>query len=415
MNRSLFRKEVINHQRERLWGDIILAQPLSLQLVTGIIAVILISLIAYLVLGTYTRKETVPGYLVPSQGLVHVHAPQPGTVKELAVEFGDKVQQGDSLIKVRTDQSLEDGATLNVMVINLLDQRKQALKQRIKRHKSRKQARRHYLQSRIQGLESQIDQLTRQRALQVKRKELALNRYEALEALHRDELISDEEYESRYQTMLDQRQRYEQLSQSLLSEHARLEEAHFELDSLTSETAETLDELESEISRLRQQKLQHRGEQAFSIQAPVDGKVTSLQAVVGQRVDHQRPLLAILPEGDELRADLFVPTRAIGFIEPELPVRVRYEAFPHERFGIHESRVNQVAGTILGPHEVDAPIRLDEPVYRVSTRLKSQHLYAFGREMPLQSGMLLEADVLLDERPLYQWILRPLYSLRGTL
>ncbi|MFL4114118.1 hypothetical protein, partial [Pseudomonas aeruginosa] len=34
---------------------------------------------------------------------------------------------------------------------------------------------------------------------------------------------------------------------------------------------------------------------------------------------------------------------------------------------------------------------------------------------PLQSGMLLDADILQDTRRLYEWVLEPLYSLTGKL
>jgi len=38
---------------------------------------------------------------------------------------------------------------------------------------------------------------------------------------------------------------------------------------------------------------------------------------------------------------------------------------------------------------------------------------AYGQAEPLRAGMGVEADLLLDTRPLYQWLLEPIYSLRG--
>jgi len=415
MTGSLFRTEVINHQREKLWGEVTLTQPLSVRLLSGLVATTVVALIVFLTLGTYTRKETVHGYLVPSSGLVRVYAHQPGTVTELLVEPGDTVRQGEALMRISTDKALEDGFALNTLVLDLLDQQKSQLEQRIERHERRREARKAFLHSKIRGHEEQIDQFLRQRKLQSERKALAESRYASLSELHRDSLISDEDYEARYQALLDERQRYEQIGQSLISERARLEDARFELDSLDSDTQETLDQLESEISRISQQRLQHRGEHAFTIQAPTDGHVSGMQVTRGQTVDPQRPLLTLLPEGDELQVELFVPTQAIGFIKPGLPVKVRYDAFPYERFGVHESQVQSVARTILAPHEIDAPVAPEMPVYRVAATLGEQAMMAYGQSMPLQAGMTVEADILLDERPLYQWILRPLYSLRGTL
>ncbi len=412
---SLFRKEAVDYQRERLWGEVILTQSLSSGVFSLLIGLVLIGLTVYLIFGTYTRKETVNGYLVPTEGLVRVHAPRSGTVSGLSVQPGDHVAKGDVLMQVQAGRVLADGVTLDVLLVELLDQQKKQLQGRIERHKHRKAARRNYLVAKIRGIEMQIEQLKRQKTLQNERLALLASRYQSLEGLHREALISQEDYEARFQNLLDERQRKEQLSQSLLAEEARLADVRFELGSLESDTRETLDQLASEIKMIDQQRLQHRGEYAFSIKAPAEGRVTSLQVSPGQMVETQRPLLAILPENNHLQAELFVPTRAIGFIEPALPVRIRYDAFPYERFGIHESHIRQVAGSILAPHEVEAPIRLDMPVYRVTSALGEQALRAYGREMPLQAGMTLEADILLDKRPLYQWILRPLFSLKGTL
>lgn len=415
MNQPLFRKAVLERQRTKLWGEVVLAQPLSTRVFTLVIGGLLACIIAYLVLGSYTRKETVQGYLVPSEGLVQVYAPQSGTVVESLAESGDMVDKGDVLARVETGKNLEDGFALSTLLLNVLEQQKDQLKRRIERHRARQEARQEFLETSIEGRKRQAAQLERQRAVQEERLDLAEKRYLALEALRDDKLISEEDYQSRYQSFLDEDQEYERLRQSIVAEQANLEEAEFELDSLASETDETVDELESEIAGIEQQTLQQRGDRAFSIRAPTEGQVTSVQVSEGQTVAPQRPLLALLPDKGELKAELFVPTRAIGFIESDLPVNIRYDAFPYERFGIHDSEVENVAKTILAPDEVDAPMRFEQPVYRVTAELTGQALEAFGREMPLQAGMTLEADIQLEQRPLYQWILRPLYSLKGTL
>ena len=40
-------------------------------------------------------------------------------------------------------------------------------------------------------------------------------------------------------------------------------------------------------------------------------------------------------------------------------------------------------------------------------------MLAYGRPEPLRPGMLLEADILGERRKLHEWLLEPLYSLRG--
>jgi membrane fusion protein len=54
-----------------------------------------------------------------------------------------------------------------------------------------------------------------------------------------------------------------------------------------------------------------------------------------------------------------------------------------------------------------------EPVYRITVKLKRQTVTAYGQPVPLQAGMQLEADVELETRRLYEWVLDPLYTLTG--
>ena len=56
-----------------------------------------------------------------------------------------------------------------------------------------------------------------------------------------------------------------------------------------------------------------------------------------------------------------------------------------------------------------------EPVYQVTVQLARQSVLAYGKHMALQPGMQLEADVILERRYLYQWVLDPIYSLTGKL
>ena len=54
-----------------------------------------------------------------------------------------------------------------------------------------------------------------------------------------------------------------------------------------------------------------------------------------------------------------------------------------------------------------------EPLYRIKVALASQTVAAYGRAEPLQAGMEVQADVLLDRRRLIEWVFEPLLSLAG--
>ena len=54
-------------------------------------------------------------------------------------------------------------------------------------------------------------------------------------------------------------------------------------------------------------------------------------------------------------------------------------------------------------------------MYRIRAVLEQQAIIAYGEEFPLRSGMHFLADIHLDSRSLLDWILDPIYSLRGKI
>ncbi|HWW72531.1 MAG TPA: HlyD family secretion protein, partial [Duganella sp.] len=119
----------------------------------------------------------------------------------------------------------------------------------------------------------------------------------------------------------------------------------------------------------------------------------------------------IVPAGSPLQAQLSVPSRAIGFIRPDQVVQLRYQAYPYQKFGHARGVVRSVTRSTLA---TDATAGR-EASYRVVVTLAEQNIRAYGQPQALQTGMLLEADILHEQRHLYEWVLDPLYSLTGRM
>ena len=97
----------------------------------------------------------------------------------------------------------------------------------------------------------------------------------------------------------------------------------------------------------------------------------------------------------------------------------RFEMGPLDRlafFGAQPGRVTAVAASASLPDEsLHVPFKFAGPVYRVSALPTATHISAYGRDFPLKAGMTLSADVQLEQRSLLQWLLEPIYSIRGRL
>lgn len=138
--------------------------------------------------------------------------------------------------------------------------------------------------------------------------------------------------------------------------------------------------------------------------------------------DPSKPLASIIPTGDELIAELYALSSSVGFIRPGQTVLVRLPAYPYQKFGQLQGTVQHVSRTSLPATELPGAAvadprdsRVAEPLYRVSIRLNSQAIRAYGADIPLQAGMTVEASVFQDKRALYEWALEPLYSITGKL
>ena len=224
--------------------------------------------------------------------------------------------------------------------------------------------------------------------------------------------ISEPEYRKRELAALEQKQKLNSLNQQLADRENKLTESRYSLEQLPTVMAGKVEGLHSELATTEQRIAEISGRRAYVIRAPVDGRIATLQATIGQFADPRQPQMEIIPSESVLQAELFVPTRAIGFVEPGQKVRILYEAFPYQQFGTYGGRVNQISRTVLTKSDTSGPIELKEPSYRVTAVLDRPDIDAYGKHVPLQADMLLRADIILEKRSLMTWILHPLLSVR---
>jgi membrane fusion protein len=140
---------------------------------------------------------------------------------------------------------------------------------------------------------------------------------------------------------------------------------------------------------------------------------------MGQTVSSGQAIATVLPSKASLEAEIYAPSRSIGFVKPGMEVLLRYQAYPYQKFGQHSAVVTEVANTSLRPEEMTLPGATlpsgstSEPLYRIRLKLDKQTIKAYGQDMPLKSGMMVDASVVLERRHLYEWILEPLFSISG--
>jgi membrane fusion protein len=409
----LFRQEVIDFQQHnRQWGQVALLQPLSTKIIICFIAAAVSLFVAFLFFGQYARKETVIGYLTPAAGTAKIFAPRQGTFKEIYVKEGQQVEKDQPLLAVETSQIAANGEDINVSMLAALEAQRNLLTNQIAAEQERMKSERARLTALTGGLMIEISELQAQIESQKEAVRVSRDIVSSVTELKAKGLISALEYAQRELAALGQKQKSNSLNQELAARQNQLTETRYSLEQLPTVMAGKIQSLRSELSTTEQRVAEISGRRAYVIRAPDAGRISTLQATVGQFADPRRPQMEIIPNNSALQAELFIPTRGIGFVKPGQEVRILYEAFPHQQFGTYGGRINEISQTILSRSDASGPIELKEPAYRVIVALDRPDIDAYGKRIPLQPGMLLNADIILEKRSLLRWFLGPLLSVR---
>jgi len=404
---QLFRQEAIDAQREKLLGAVSTARPVPMRVFTVMAAAFAAALIVYAFWGEYTRRERVDGILASTEGSARVFAGVQGNVDKVFLKEGAEVTKGDliatlALSKVGRIPQAEIEAQ-----IKGVDNEMTAAKLVARQEEEAARARIASSTAELQASDSEIE-------LQAARVESAKRELERGEQLAKNGFYSEAETIKRRNELLEQQGKLAVARRQRAVLERDLASARSDLASVQLKLMEKNAQLERRKSELVSSSKTEAGLRSTDVVAPTSGVATNIVSP-GDSVVAESQIATIVPKGN-LRAQLLVPTRASGFIRAGNPVVLRYEAFPFQRFGQYRGEVDDVSRTVLSVGEkLGGALVAREPVYRVDVKLDRQTVAAAGQELPLRSGMLLSADILLEKRTVFQWVFEPVIEWRERL
>lgn len=414
----LFRQEAIEAQKAPSLGVIRLATPVSYQIWTLAAIGMVVAILAWLFAGQYTRREHVAGSLVPQAGLLTLTARSAGTVTSVAIADGTAVHAGEALLTVSDDRSSASMGNTSVVISAQLRQQQARLQADLAdtQHLANEQADDLRMQQHM--LANQIRQVDAQLAIeqrQVGNLSVLLHR---LQALGTQGYVSALEIQQQRTQQLDAKGQIKSLARQRLESEQQLKRIVDQLAQLPLTTATKLNDLHNQLAQNQQLLAQNETDRAAVMRAPKDGLVSSVLIQPGQTVTMGQPLLAIVPQGSLLEAQLLVPSSAVGFVHIGTPVVLHYQAFPYEKFGVQHGTVASISRSALTPSEITTLVGQQPPpeaLYRVKVELAAQNIEAYGQTVSLKPGMVLGADLLLDRRRMIEWIFEPLYGMGHRL
>ncbi len=408
---TLFRKEALDHKRRKLHGEVILVQPVGFFIMTVVFFAVTLGLVGFLLNGEYKRKETVVGYLAPSNGLSIIRADQGGRLTQVFVSEGDSVEAGAPLFESRVDVETE-GGFIGERRLESTDVRLSELREQLSNTQKRFAGDRERLTSQALNYERELDGLLRRRLLQQEAVDLAQAQFKKIQRLTEQEVTSQLELDNARSVDINQRLALETVDQQIISREGTLSEVRFGIAGLKNNENRELSQIRVQISQLEESRTSIEASSRYLVRSPIAGTVTALQGSAGQSVSPNAPIVMIVPEGSGLQATLLAPSRSVGFLKAGQDVNLLVDAFPYQKFGVQKGIIKDISATPYRPGELDAPIPYEQAVYRVVVDLNKQTVSAYGNEVDLKAGMTLQGDLITDRRTLMQWMLDPLMTMR---
>jgi membrane fusion protein len=411
----MFRREVHEHQERSGFGRIVLIRPVSFAVLTTSVALLAIAVLAFLSAGEYTRKSRVGGMLVPVDGIIRVAAPRAGEVRDKRIVEGQRVAAGTPLLRLVEPRAGVDGKDAGAEALIRIALRSHEYEMQRANLVAAAQFEREGIDSRIARMELEAQGLTREVATLETKARFAQSLLARQQELERQGFISSAAWQAAQAEALEQDLRLQVSRRGEIAMERDIGALRAERETAAARARAQLAGLASQQAALQQERIERESQREIAVVAPQDGVVTAIAAETGQAVGAGTTLFALLPVGSPLEAHLFAASRAIGFLRIGQDVLLRFPAFPYQKFGSVGARIASISRTALPPGDLGygPPDGSREPVYRIKVALDAQSVMAYGKPEPLQAGMQVEADVLVDRRRLIEWVFEPLLSLAG--
>lgn len=383
--------------------------------------------LAFICTTNYARKETVAGQVTAINGALRIAVPRNGAIQQVLVEEGQTVQAGQKLMvvsyapKLQYGESISQGLQINHQAqIDAQAAQVQAKRQQLIRQQEETRVRQ-------QGIDIDIAQLIQARELQAQRVALQEQTAVAMSKLAEQGLLAKLSLRVKEEELIAARQNASSIDRDIAQQKNLSMQLASQLKRLQADEQMIQSDGKAVEVQMAEKSLNTQANYEDHLTSPISGIVTALQAKKGAPINGSQTLAVIVPtrgsdavhsghtkemNASGLEVELWAPSRAIGFVKPGNKVRIMYESFPYQNFGVGTGLVRDVARAPTLPNEIPISNANREQLFRIRVNLTESSLNAYGRAWALSPGMTLSADLVLEERSLLDWLLEPLLALK---
>ncbi len=403
---------------------------------SGLLAFVL----AWALVGRLEIVAVADGKLVPASYLKIVQPSEAGIVQEILVREGERVAQGQVLMRMDalvTDADLEAVTTEHTrkrLQLARIDAELagkpfrpdvQAPAALMRETGAQYQANRDALAAALAEERSRLVKAQQELAAarqQKTRLEAVLPHYreqdKAYEKLVKEGFAGGLMGSDKRRERIEKEQELKTQEHLIASAQAGIEQSHNKLEQIEADYIRQLhaerNEAQAQADKLAKElaKQRHRRE-LLELRAPQDGVIKDLAThTSGTVVQPGTVLASLVPREESLKAEVWVSNEDIGFVRPGQPVKLKFAAYPFQKYGMQRGSVEHVGADAQSEQEAQdkglqgagqRPLR-----YKALVTLAGNALEMDGMRHPLSAGMQTSAEILLGERTVAEYLLSPL-------
>ncbi len=381
------------------------------------------------------------GRLVPQTYVKIVQPAEAGIVREILVQEGSSVQEGQVLVRLDPTMTVADGRALErELALQRLQLRRieaelegQVLTKApdddpllFAQVKAQLSAHRQTFLDAVAA-----EQMATRRAEHdlsaaretLEKLESTLPSYErsaqAFEKLAGQKLMGTLQAEEKRREALEQARDLESQRGTVASMTAAIEEHRQRLAQIESSYRSDLATLRlqtlSTTSQLEQNVAKNTyREGLLELKAPQAGVVKDLATTtLGAVIQPGTVLLSLVPIDEPLLAEVAIENSDIGFVEVGQPVRLKLAAYPFQKYGMVEGVVKTVSADAknVDQSEKDDPGKRRPLAFKALVALQTQRLGMDG--LGLGAGMQVSAEIRQGERTVMEYLLSPVQRVKS--
>ena len=394
---------MIEAQRHRLSGTVIAAVPPSSRIYTGVALAVVAVIVLTLFFGSYASSSAVRGIVAYDTGVARVFPRSAGEVRRVLVRVGQQVAAGAPLVAL----SLAQGEGGLATQLDQIDRQLVEIDRQLGIADAFATTDIDALAEQRKALVETASSLERQRDIAREQVALAEKSVQRSQRLAKEGAGTQRQVDAARADVLGRRSEAENLQERLITTRATIADLGIKLSQGGLASGRANSQLQAQRAALVNQRTDLQRADALVLTAPVAGEVSDIAAEPGKNATQDASLVTIVPTGGTMEIWLYASSQAIGFAKPGQQVRLRFDAFPFQKYGSGRGTVTQISRVAVDSSSIEPALGIKDSAFRLRVRIDSVGSGA-ATAAGVRPGMTVSGDLMMARRPLWALMFAPI-------